>query len=116
MHVSLRSEKHGSVLLKHSIIDIPEIVPFATKCRIFFFLCIVFYTRKIKICEALGLMHVLFLRFLNNMCTTDLFLLLYVQPIVFGVHIFTFHITIFSLFYDMKISIQAGFKCTRHPT
>lgn len=47
---------------------------------------------------------------------TDLFLLLCTQAIVFGVHIFTFHITIFLLFYDMKIGIQAIFKYTRHPT
>lgn len=47
---------------------------------------------------------------------TDLLLLLYVQAIVFGVLIFTFHITIFMLLYDMKISTQAIFKYTRHPT
>lgn len=50
------------------------------------------------------------------MYVTDLFLLLYEQAIVFGVHIFTFHIKIFSLFYNMKIGIQAIFKYTRHPT
>lgn len=47
---------------------------------------------------------------------TDLYLLLYVQAIVFGVHIFTFDFTILLLFYDMEISIQAIFKYTRHPT
>lgn len=48
MHVSLRGEKHGSVLFKCSIVEIPELVPFATKCRIFFFLCIflVFHTQE----------------------------------------------------------------------
>lgn len=61
-------------------------------------------------------MHILFLKFLNNMCMTDLFLLLCMQAIVFGVHIFTFHITIFLLFYDMTIGIQAIFEYTRHPT
>lgn len=52
------------------------------------------------------------------MCMIDFFLLLYVQAIAytFGVYIFTFHIKMFLIFYDMKISIQAIFKYTRHPT
>lgn len=59
----------------------------------FFFYYALFSThRKIKIWEALGLMHILFFNFLNNKCITDLFLLLHVQVIVFGAHIFTFHI------------------------
>lgn len=54
MHVSLRGEKGGSVLLKHSITDISEIVPFATKCRFTFFLRIVFYTQENQNLEGFG--------------------------------------------------------------
>lgn len=84
VQASLRGEKHGSVLLKPSII---EMEPFGTKCRIFFSYALFSTHRKIKIWKALGLMHILFLKFLNNMCMTDLFLLLCVQAIVF---VFTF--------------------------
>lgn len=104
------------MLLKHSIRDVPETVPFATKCRIIFFLCFVFYTHKNQNLGGFGADAHFLKKFLNNTCMTDLLLLLYVQAIVFGVHIFTFHVTIFMLFYDMKISIQAIFKYTRHPT